>query len=165
MDRRRMRAFSFGIFLTVSIIGSYYYYFNQKIYFSSDFDLEKKHLEKQGYIVIKNQEYLKLQKSAGVRVQGGKSNSSKISNGNVPARFKQDELKNEYLYHLVIMNGMNSDQIVHLLFQQKIIANEKDFGQFLISKQYEKKLQLGSYDVSSKMSFDQLAKTITKTGK
>lgn len=157
MNKQGIRAFSFGIIFTISIIGSYYFYFNQPSKSQIKLSSAKQLLQKNGYVILSKKEYKKVinkqasesAKSGGLKIQKSPTQTS-------------DNVPSVRTFHLQIVSGMTSEDIGHILAVQKIIENEGEFQQYLISHQYHTKIQLGSYDLTNKMDYEQIAKTITK---
>ncbi|MGM8214116.1 hypothetical protein ACLIA0_00925 [Bacillaceae bacterium W0354] len=63
---------------------------------------------------------------------------------------------------LTISRGMTSIDISNVLFENNIIDDADRFNQFLEQNGYSRKIQLGEYEVSDKMSDEQIANIITK---
>ena len=57
---------------------------------------------------------------------------------------------------------MTSSEIAAKLAQNKIVMDEEDFAEYLIKNDYQTDIQLGSYSLTNRMSYDQIAKMITK---
>ena len=57
---------------------------------------------------------------------------------------------------------MTSSEIATKLAQNKIVKEEEDFAEYLIKNDYQTDIQLGSYSLTNRMSYDQIAKMITK---
>ena len=57
---------------------------------------------------------------------------------------------------------MTSSEIAAKLAQNKIVMDEEDFAEYLIKNDYQTDIQMGSYSLTNRMSYDQIAKMITK---
>ena len=65
-------------------------------------------------------------------------------------------------FQLEVESGMTSSEIATKLAQNKIVEDEEDFAEYLIKNGYQTDIQLGSYSLTNRMSYDQIAKMITK---
>mgnify|MGYP001394851508 FL=1 len=61
-----------------------------------------------------------------------------------------------------IRQGMSLQDIARSLEGIKIIDNRKEFTDFMIKNGHEKNIQPGEYTFTRGMSFEEIAKTITK---
>jgi hypothetical protein len=157
MNKQGIRAFSLGIIFTVSVIGSYYFYFNNQSG-PSNFSQTKSLLEKKGYTVLTKTEYQKLNEK---NKQPQKQTKVQFKNQHNNQTTTQEN--DNKTYHLQVIAGMSSGEIANLLAEQKIIENAGEFQQYLTNHHYETKVQLGSYDLTNKMDYEQIAKIITKS--
>ena len=62
-------------------------------------------------------------------------------------------------YTLTVVKGMSSNAVCRLLNENGIIDNAADFDNYLVSKGYAEKIRVGSFDVRSDMSYEELAAT------
>ncbi|MET0785870.1 MAG: hypothetical protein ABWY25_04130 [Paenisporosarcina sp.] len=62
---------------------------------------------------------------------------------------------------LIVRPGMNSPEISSLLENAKIIKNRKDFDQFLTDNQLAESIQIGTYELNSSMTIEEIADIIT----
>ncbi|MBM6617246.1 hypothetical protein [Bacillus suaedaesalsae] len=78
----------------------------------------------------------------------------------------QDESSTEQdapiTYVLEIQSGMASTEISKKLAEVKVINNAADLDNYLQEKDWEGKIQIGTFEVNSKMSLDEIARIITK---
>ena len=65
-------------------------------------------------------------------------------------------------FTFTIERGMYSEAVTKLLVQGGIITNEAEFNLFMENTGYEEKIQTGVYTVNSGMSYEEIAKIITK---
>jgi hypothetical protein len=161
MNKRSIRAFSLGIIFTVSVIGSYYFYFDNSLKLPNS-SQAKNLLEEKGYTVLTKTEYQKLRgKIISTNKQQTKQSKAqkKILSKNQTIR----QENNNTAYLLQVVAGMPSGEIANLLAEQNIIENANEFQQYLITHQYETKVQLGTYNLTNKMDYEQIAKIITKS--
>lgn len=64
---------------------------------------------------------------------------------------------------ITITSGMSSTGVSNLLEEIGIIQDSKEFDTFLRNGGYSRKILVGSYEVSSDASFEEIAKKITGT--
>lgn len=62
-------------------------------------------------------------------------------------------------YTLTVVRGMSSNAVCKLLNENGIIDNAADFDNYLISKGYAEKIRVGSFEVNSDMSYEELVAT------
>lgn len=60
-------------------------------------------------------------------------------------------------YTLTIASGMSSNTVCDILKKNGIIADSGDFDRFLVSNGYADRIRVGSFEVNSGMSYDELA--------
>lgn len=155
MNKQGIRAFSLGMIVAICLLGTYYYYFAQENLKIVDAQSAKSLLQKSGFIVLSSDEYKKLQTAQSNKNEKSSTNQTKNNNFN----------KNQsttVTYHLKVAPGMNLSEIASLLVQEKIIDNNVEFTQYLTVHHDDSKIQLGSYTLTNKMDYEQIAKIITK---
>jgi len=157
MDKRSLRGFATGIIFALGILGTFYYSFLPKETTSFSNQAAKVQVEKNGYVVMKKNEYTALKNKASLT----KSKSVTGKKGTSETK-TEESAKKESSYRLEIKSGMNTEDIVHELAVQKIIENEKEFAFYLTQHHYESKVQLGSFEVTSGMDYEKIARIITK---
>ncbi|MEH7441092.1 hypothetical protein V7201_02040 [Bacillus sp. JJ1122] len=116
----------------------------------------KQLLETKGYKVMDNNEFAKLnEKRTAAKEEKTKAEA--------PAeKAKPEEVKEEKKFTLVIAGGMTPGDVAVMLKSQGIIDDEDKFERFLIDKGYHMKVQIGRYELTGGMDYDQIAKVITK---
>ncbi|MEH7885501.1 hypothetical protein V7654_14405 [Bacillus sp. JJ1609] len=116
----------------------------------------KQLLETNGYKVMDNNEFAKLnEKKTAAKEEKTKAKA--------PAeKAKTEEVKEEKKFTLVIAGGMTPGDVAVMLKSQGIIDDEDKFERFLIDKGYHMKVQIGRYELTGGMDYDQIAKVITK---
>ncbi|MFC0089559.1 endolytic transglycosylase MltG [Allobacillus sp. GCM10007491] len=70
--------------------------------------------------------------------------------------------KDVFHYVLEIEQGMNSSDIADSLERNKIINDRKPFIDYLAEHDLSQTIQLGSYEIDSSMSIEEIAKLITR---
>lgn len=157
MNKRTAQAFALGILFSAILLwaGSSVIADNgkeQKVTVSN----AKQLLETKGYKVIDNNEFAKLNE----KKTAAKEDKTKAE---APAhKAKPEEVKEEKKFTLVIAGGMTPGDVAVMLKSQGIIDDEDKFERFLIDKGYHMKVQIGRYDLTGGMDYDQIAKVITK---
>ena len=62
-----------------------------------------------------------------------------------------------------VTDGMYSEAVTEVLFKAGIITNKAEFNSFLEKNGYSRIIQNGKHTVNSSMSYEEIAKIITKT--
>jgi len=116
----------------------------------------KQLLETKGYKVMDSNEFARLnEKKTAAKEEKTKAEA--------PAeKAKTEEVKEEKKFTLVIAGGMTPGDVAVMLKSQGIIDDEDKFERFLIDKGYHMKVQIGRYELTGGMDYDQIAKVITK---
>ena len=168
MNKRSVRSFAFGLILAVTLIGSIYYFQNDSKQPTLEVNEATSLLEKKGYIVLKESEYNTLKDKAPIQDEKKQPEDKEIpipenTERKVeippPAENTGDSIIN---FQLEVESGMTSSEIATKLAQNKIVKDEEDFAEYLIKNDYQTDIQLGSYSLTNRMSYDQIAKMITK---
>ena len=63
----------------------------------------------------------------------------------------------------VIQSGMYSEAVTRILVQNGVITDEVGFNEYLSSTGYDEMIQTGSFTVNSSMSYEEIAKIISRT--
>ena len=169
MNKRSVRSFAFGLILAVTLIGSVYYLQNDHKP-SMEVEDATSYLTDKGYIILRESEYNALKDGTPIQKEDTQPESTKEPNQektaakediktNPPALEPENPIIN---FQLEVVGGMTSSEIAAKLAQNKIVVNEEDFAEYLIKNDYQTDIQLGSYSLTNRMSYDQIAKMITK---
>ncbi|WP_179151835.1 hypothetical protein [Oceanobacillus senegalensis] len=130
-------------------------------------------IEKEGYHVLSNSEYISLSVNSDETKEKTKDKDTqdKTSQKKTSKKGETTEDKNKNsssdegdeksTYTINIKSGMPTSEISSLLEKNKIIKNASDFTDYLEEHDYSLKVQLGEFKVSSDMSFYELAETLT----
>ena len=65
-------------------------------------------------------------------------------------------------FTFTVERGMFSEAVTRLLVQGGIITNEAEFNQYLSDTGYDEKIQTGVFTVNSGMSYEEIAKILSK---
>ncbi|MBS4173542.1 endolytic transglycosylase MltG [Bacillus sp. FJAT-49736] len=149
MDKRTTRAFASGLLLSALLLMGYNHFYGVN---------EPTNIKK-GYTSIKTSQLQRLEKDAEAWKK--KYDESQKEN-NHPVQKSQPVKETIIKYHLSITSGMTPEKIGSRLKTGGIIKDKKKFVQYLIDHRYHNKIQIGEYELTNKMSFAEIAKTITK---
>lgn len=125
----------------------------------------KQLLEKKGFTVMDSGEFAKLnEKKPEEKADKKPKAEAPAEKAETPAEEKEvkEEPKEEKKFTLVIAGGMTPGDVAVMLKSQGIIDDENKFERFLIVKGYHTKVQIGRYELTGGMDYDQIAKVITK---
>ncbi len=168
MNKIHLRAFAFGLLLSTCLFGTYYYFSGNN---GTAAKLSKEELiaqvEDKGYKVVDEKEYEELEAKAN---DAGAATEEETKETEQQTETKKETAKEEEQpaeavkeYKLNIISGMQSSEIATLLKDAGIITDAFEFEQYLINTGYHTKVQLGEFVVKSDMTYEQLAKIITKS--
>ncbi|QED48640.1 MltG/YceG/YrrL family protein [Cytobacillus dafuensis] len=158
MNKRSIRAFAFGILITVCILGSFYY-------FSEDGKKEQINIEKaeallneSGFIVVEKQKYSEMENTITklTKKEAEKPQKKEVVN-------KPKDMEPTTSFTIEIVSGMVSHDISSILEEKKLIDDADRFETYLEEYGYSKKIQLGTFEVKKGMSYKEIANIITKS--
>ncbi len=174
MANNSLRSFASGMIIATSIFTTVYYFqtsFNkqeQKIVENDTVTDEEvqAYLHNNGYISIQEQTYdelvAKSKEYEAIKQQTQKppepmppQQKELIPNPQPPEIEKKT-------YTLTVKSGMDSIQIANLLEDFGIVDSGKKFEQFLTKNDWTRSIQVGTYKLSSSMTYEEIGKTITK---
>ncbi|MFZ3580463.1 hypothetical protein [Virgibacillus sp. DJP39] len=156
--KQTLRTFSIGLF-TAGIILLAIVLFdedtsNEKASLSHKDTVEA--LEKDGYHVLSDKEYISLSvKSETSSEEKEKQSTKDEKKQEVPKK------KEPQTFTLKIQPGLASSSISSLLEKNGIIKNADAFNKYLEDNDYSQYVQIGTFEVTDQMTFNQLAETIT----
>ncbi|WP_373892822.1 hypothetical protein ACUL41_08935 [Virgibacillus natechei] len=170
--KQPVRSFSIGLFTAglIMLIGVYFFDTpsNEAEQLPSDEMIPA--LKEEGYHVLTESEYISLS------VNDGSDNGSSDSNGDNTSEESEDQdteetqedgseddttdEDTETTYTLNIEEGMDSATISASLAENDIIDDADEFSQYLNEEGYGVYIQLGEYELSSDMSFYEIAEQI-----
>ncbi|KAA0549409.1 endolytic transglycosylase MltG [Bacillus sp. BGMRC 2118] len=119
-------------------------------------------LKERGQTVIATEELNRLKQ---IEQEQAKANTETVKETEETQPAEDSEQPKEdapLLYTLEVKSGMASTDISNKLAEVKIINNADDLEKYLQEKDWAKKIQIGTFEVSNKMSIDEIARTITK---
>ncbi|MFD2446066.1 hypothetical protein ACFSO7_19080 [Bacillus sp. CGMCC 1.16607] len=162
MNNRAFRSFGFGILFSVSIIGTSYLVLDKQSE-KTEVTVEdaKNTLKKADYQVYTTKEFEEVKKE--IRAQIEKETKENQAQNKNKAKLNNSPQKTMITYHLEIVSGMTSQDIVDRLSKAKLVKEPEKLQNYLDEHHYSTKIQLGVFELTSEMSFEQIAKTITKS--
>ncbi|MGJ9456975.1 hypothetical protein [Oceanobacillus sp. CF4.6] len=188
--KHTVRSFSVGLLTSGVILLIAFYFIDDPVQSAEDLEPEEMIpvIEDKGYTVLTKDEYISLSVSSDSETEETPSeekvvsedtsdkqpetNSKEQDNASEEVEAKQeeteeststneDETEDAVSYTLTISPGMASSDISSLLAEYQIIENASEFNSYLDEHEYSLKVQIGSYDLSSGMSFYQIAEKIS----
>ncbi|PAD24659.1 hypothetical protein CHH55_17945 [Niallia circulans] len=160
MKKHSLRSFAIGMLLSASIIGSFYYYLENKGQEHAMISVSEatSYLQKKGFTVLAEDEYNNLQKQIAEKKQEQAKSAAKEKKQEEP----KEEQHENIAYTLKVKSGMSISQIAELLYKEKIVKDQEEFETYLIDNGYHTKIQVGSFPLTSDMSHKKIAETLTK---
>ncbi|WP_313798272.1 hypothetical protein [Cytobacillus sp.] len=156
MNRRNTRAFAFGVLFSVCIIGIFYFRIAGTKVAEMNMDRAKNFLEDNGYVVLSKDKFAQIEKTLSTETNNVEKQQKPVTD---PPKSEESVTA----YQLEIVSGMVSRDIAEILAKEKIIDEADRFEIYLEENGYSKKIQLGSFHLTAKMSYKDIAKTITKS--
>ncbi|QXE00430.1 endolytic transglycosylase MltG [Terribacillus sp. DMT04] len=104
----------------------------------------KTRLEKDDYYILSSKDYEELQKKTETKDK---------------AKTASEQTKK---FQLKLESGMTSDEVAQLLEKKSILEDGDAFLTYLNVTNASKSLQVGTYDVNSDMSYDEITDLLTK---
>lgn len=160
MNKRSVRSFALGILFAVMILSGSYIWIDLDE--SPTLEEAKRLVEEEGLVIITEEEYDSLSSTPSPPDDTADEKEEPVHEE--PAEEEQADSNQTIIeYELEIQAGMNSSDIAETLFREKVIDDEHDFEQYLIDHDYNRRMQIGSFTLTNDMSYEQIAKIITKT--
>ncbi|WP_102274560.1 endolytic transglycosylase MltG [Cytobacillus massiliigabonensis] len=156
MNRRNTRAFALGVLFSVCIFGIFHFTIEDKKAPEMNIDRAKTFLEEKGYVILTKDKYKQMDETLS-------NQTSKREKEQTPLPDPSQSEKSITAYQLKIMRGMVSRDIANILAKEKVIDDASKFEFYLVENGYSKKIQLGSFKLTSQMSYKDIAKIITSS--
>jgi predicted nucleotide-binding protein (sugar kinase/HSP70/actin superfamily) len=158
MNKASIRAFAFGILLATSAIGSVYY-LSQPLQLTEN--EVSSYLQKNALIAVSVKEYEQLQELKKNEQQEREKKQTNQQNSQ-PQEDRQGIIeKTVYAYRLVISRGKTPTDISRELEEAKVINDAASFTRYLEKHNLTRKIRIGTYNVNSNMSNEELSRIIT----
>lgn len=169
MNKGTLQAFAAGIILSTAVVAGYEHWFGS----DQDQTISNKEaaslLRQNGYTVTagaKEAEGKQTAKEAAKipeKQPTEQSEEASAKEGDSQKESQTDaEETNPVSYKLSIRSGMTSIYISALLEKEGIIEEATALEKYLEQNDLNKEIQIGEYELTNKMSIQQVAKTITK---
>lgn len=150
-----IRSFSLGLLTATALLAFSYYNTSNANEVTKEEAIAT--LEKEGFHVLSKQAYGELQKEGQKTSEN--IDTSDESNETVP----EDSSSNEVLvYTLIISEGMLTSDISERLVEAGIIEDAQSFSSYLKEHDFSRSIQVGDYEVTSNMTFEEIANEITR---
>ncbi|MBS4191298.1 endolytic transglycosylase MltG [Bacillus sp. FJAT-49705] len=158
MNKRSIRAFAFGILITVCILGSFYYFFEDGKKEQLNINEAKALLDENGFIAVDKEKYGKMENTLKKLDKKEAEKPQKKETDNHPK-----DVEPTSSFTLEIVSGMVSHDIASMLEEKKLIDDADRFETYLEENGYSKRIQLGTFAVKKGMSYKEIANIITKS--
>lgn len=165
MNKRNTRAFALGILFSVSMIGIIYFSVDDKKTVELNAENAKAMLESEGYIVLTKDKYNKMEKTITEATKQVKKTKPPQEEKPEVSEEKVDKVEkvDKTTFKLEIITGTIPRDIALKLEKETIIDDANQFELYLEDNGLSKKIQLGTYELKAGMSYEEIAKIITKS--
>ncbi|MBP1971772.1 hypothetical protein J2Z83_003927 [Virgibacillus natechei] len=152
--KQPIRSFSIGLFTAgvIMLVGVYF--------FETPNDTEQLPVVDEMIPAVEEEGYRVLTESDYISLSVNEDNNEDDQEDTEETEEDESEEENEHSYTLTIEPGMPSSDIGPLLVENQIVDDADDFNQYLDEEDYSLYIQLGEYDLSSDMSFYEIAEVI-----
>ncbi|WP_430785254.1 hypothetical protein VBD025_10670 [Virgibacillus flavescens] len=154
--KQPVRAFSIGLFTAGIIFLAIVLYFEKD---QEESTMSKENmitdLEKNGMQVLTQDEYISLSVNDESK---DKDNEESKEPEKEPEKEQESEVKT---YTLTIEPGLASSSISSILEDNGIIESASEFNDYLEQNDYSQYVQIGEFELTSDMTMNQVAETIT----
>lgn len=177
--KQSVRFFSIGLFTSSVLLFGYYFFFNKDNGNLEALPIDDviSHVESEGYRVITEDEFIsysllteeankeEAKKLEDVEIEEEKQpkEEAKEKDDKKEQEKKEAKKEEEKVKKVVIKTkkGVVSQDIADMLIENNIIDDRKKFLDYLDDNGYSEYIQLGKFEVSSDMSFKEIAEIIT----
>ncbi|MDF1510556.1 hypothetical protein PZE06_20700 [Robertmurraya sp. DFI.2.37] len=146
MNKHTLRAFALGIIFAVVVLHFTVLEREPEIPINS----AKERMTEAGFVVLTKEELNDLEK---------KQMEPPAEEVKTDQETPSEELKQ---ITLEIKLNMSTKKIADMLADGQIIENATEFEQYLIEHGYHTKVQIGSFELNSEMTYEEISKIITK---
>ncbi|MFC4320779.1 MltG/YceG/YrrL family protein [Litchfieldia salsa] len=155
MSRNSLRTFAAGILLATSILAGLYFFQDKEEIppVVTDEDVKEYLSTRDDIVLIEKEEYEEL-----VQFKE-KANEKPVEEEQVQESVEEKVITK---YTLEIQSGMNSLEIARLLESVGIITDATQLNNYILEQNLAGKIQIGSYQLTSDMTPQQIADIITK---
>lgn len=177
MANNSLRSFASGMIIATSIFTAVYFLQpsnedSSKAEEALTEENVQQYLNEHGYISIPKQTYDELTAKASENgVESNEKNEDRVvqeSDNRVEKQAaeakheKVEKSEQEKTYIITVNNGMSSNSVATMLEQYGIIESSHEFEEFLQENDWSRSIQIGTYELDSTMSYDEIGRIITK---
>ncbi|MCD5323577.1 MULTISPECIES: endolytic transglycosylase MltG [Pontibacillus] len=119
-------------------------------------------LEEKGYTILTENEYTQLTEKASPEQNADSDEQQKQEDKEETSKPTGDEEGSVKAYTLSIEEGMVPEDISQVLAQNGIIEDAEGFRAYLVDNEFSRYIQIGEYTVVNQMSFQEIARIITR---
>lgn len=150
MNKNTVRAFAIGILFSSSLLGASFFFFQTEEVSETSVEEAREIIQNEGLLIITKDEYDQLTTVQEEKIQ-------------TPEKIEAETEQEEDLIETVIeiKHGMNVREVALILKHAQIIDHADDFEHQLITDGYSKKIQIGTFKLTNKMDYEEIAKIIT----
>ncbi|MBW8348118.1 endolytic transglycosylase MltG [Bacillus sp. IITD106] len=150
MNKQTTRAFASGLLISALIVYAYVHFFQKQP--------KPMPAIKEGYIEIKKSEYEILKQES----KDWQEKYEQLSQKKDEEKTKNEAEPTIKNYQLVISEGMSSKEICTELENAGLIDDAEDFNDYLANKNLQKNIQIGTYELNDKMTYEEISNIIAK---
>ncbi|WLR49842.1 endolytic transglycosylase MltG [Bacillus tianshenii] len=190
MSRNHIRYFSLGLITASSILSLVYFIepqtaeTTQKAITEADVTA---YLDEHDYVKVSEKEYYELveakEQADKTKQQAEAKQPNELATNNAteqkkpeakptqaqaekaeqPKEKPKEEPKQAKTYTLSIQSGMSSDAVAAKLAANKMVKNADDYNNYLLKNNLQSSIRIGTYKITSDMTYQQISKIITKS--
>ncbi|MBD8069148.1 hypothetical protein [Bacillus sp. PS06] len=164
MSKNGLRAFASGMILATSILSAFYFFEEDKVVSSevSDQDVEE-YINKRGDLILIDQTEYESLLQLRETVESQQPQEEKVQE-EVEEETQAQEPTDLVItkYTLEIQSGMTSLEIARQLENVEIIEDATKLNEYILEQNLAEKIQIGSYQLTSDMTNQEIAALITK---
>lgn len=169
MSKVALRAFAGGMFVTTSVF-TYLYLFHTDSITATDMEttplLEEVDISSQVDLHLKKENLVGIDKSEYEQLQKAKVELSKVQHQlHDLEKKKKEENEEKNIVHqgsLIVHQGMRSSEVAAQLEELNVVESKEEFQRYLENHGLTKSIRVGQYNITSDMSFKEIADTILK---
>lgn len=167
MSKKELRGIAIGILVATSLL-AYFFYFTDSAKRDVTEEDVKAYLAANDKVAVSSKEYESLLDAKRAALTNEPATPQPEANKppaepapeKEPAQPEQPEEEQVYSTVLTVSEGTSIYDVAERLESEKIIADRKELIDYLQNNGLEKYLQLGTYELNSKMTIEEVAKTI-----
>ncbi|WP_243386321.1 endolytic transglycosylase MltG [Bacillus kexueae] len=173
MNKRILQAFAAGMITATSILALTFYLGGyhtandntQEIASVTEADIVK-FLDQNEQVAISKSEYEQLTSIQNSNESGQTEQKNDDQNKEEPQEqkeeLKEEEAQEVKTVSITIKEGMATSDVAKLFESAGVVDSASEFSKYLIEHEYHTRVQIGTFEVKTDMSFYQLAEAITR---